>query len=90
MCLLNCILHSGQTKSFVSLSGLAGMSETLRCQSNSISQPPSTPIYQLTDIEFELEEKNSSHDIATPERIQDLLQVQNKIDALNISSVFDA
>lgn len=68
---------------------LAGLSETLRCQSNSVSQRPSTPGYQITDIEFELEEKNSSHDISTPQRIQDLQQVQTKINAVKICSQFD-
>ncbi|XP_034245383.1 serendipity locus protein alpha-like isoform X2 [Thrips palmi] len=62
--------------------------KTLRPHSGLVSWPPSTSGYQVSDIESELEANSSSRDIATPERIQDLLQVQTRIDAVKISSEY--
>lgn len=62
---------------------MTGLSETLRYQTNATID--SNLSGKLSVIGSEPGE-NSSKDITTPERMKDLLQVQNRIDAVKISS----
>lgn len=64
---------------------LASLSDTLRSNSNFAVQPPAPLSRQLQTAGGECEE-NLSKDITTPERLSDLLRVQNRIDAVKISS----
>ncbi|KAK3925441.1 Serendipity locus protein alpha [Frankliniella fusca] len=63
---------------------LASLSETLICRSNS-SQVPSLSQLKFSTNDGELEDKNASDNISTPERMHDLVKVQKRIDAVKTS-----
>lgn len=68
---------------------LAGLSETLKCKSNSTQPIPPLPQRRFDQTEKDLEGENASGNIDTPERMQDLIRVQNRIDFVKTSAQCD-